>query len=143
VFGHEEDGMREERPVLCGVLVIVMMPRSDFTCCVGDLIAWIRNQGWEPVLCMAERSREEQARLFALGKSKLDGVKKIGAHQYQDAGGRYAVDILIFGNDGKMPYVEAHKYWESIGGSPVIDWDQNHFEMDERKKQLAQAARGK
>ena len=113
------------------------MKRQDFSPLVAYLIEWIVKKGWHAIIGHAERSREEQRRMFDAKLSKCDGDVKISGHQYRDAGGRYAIDIFIHDGDGNIDksklYEEAHDYWTYMGGDPVIvfangtkDW--NHFE---------------
>ena len=96
------------------------------------LILWIKKQGWYPYLDYALRSEEEQQRLYGLGLSKCDGITRVSRHQYGKVDG-FAVDIYI-SKDGirifeEELYVKAHKYWESLGGRPMIEWDKAHFEV--------------
>lgn len=113
------------------------MKRHEFSPLVAKLILWIVEKGWFAILGHAERSKEEQKRMYDAGLSKCDGVNKISAHQYRDARGRYAIDIFIHDGDGNINkvklYEEAHSYWSSLGGDPVTvfsngskDWP--HFE---------------
>lgn len=108
------------------------MKRHNFSPMVMLLLQWIINKGWYAIIGHAERSKEEQKRMFEAGLSKCDGETIISAHQYRDAGGRYAIDIMIhdgdFNIDKKALYEEAHDYWDSIGGSARIPWDMNHWE---------------
>jgi len=114
------------------------MRKSDFTIMVAKLILHIAYKGWYPLLDYAKRSRFEQKRLYDLGKSKCDGTRIISAHQYEDAGGRYAVDIYIHDGDydinNAQLYKEAHEFWSSLGGDDMIEWDMAHFEAPKRKK---------
>lgn len=109
------------------------MGKAEFTVMVGQLILWLDNEGLFPLLDYAFRSAGEQNRLYDEGKSKCDGIKNISAHQYRDAGGRYAVDIYIHDGDGDIgkrePYERAHDYWSTMGGKPMIKWDWGHFEV--------------
>ncbi len=113
------------------------MKRHEFSQMVSMLLAWIDSKGWYALISYAERSREEQKRLFQANKTKCDGEIKISAHQYQDAGGKYAIDIYIHDGDGniqkKQLYLEAHQYWDMLDGipmddGPMIEWDWAHFE---------------
>ncbi len=111
------------------------MKRYDFSPMVGQLLTWLSTR-YYVLLGHAERSTEEQKRMFDAKLSKCDGVHDISAHQYRDAGGRYAVDIFLHTGDGNIdwpePYMEAHVFWISIGGSPpttIGHWtDWPHFE---------------
>lgn len=110
------------------------MKRHAFTKRVARLIMWIDGSGWYPLLDYALRSTEEQQRLFEEGKSRCDGVNEISAHQYPDAGGRYAVDIYMHDGDfdiaKKRLYEQAHQFWEAMGGKPMLSWDIAHFEVE-------------
>lgn len=110
------------------------MNRADFTYLVARLILWVVGRGWSAILGEAERSTEEQIRMYVKGLSKCDGVRKKSGHQYRDAGGRYAVDLFIHTGDGKIDnpklYEEAHQVWSEWGGSDMITRDLNHFEID-------------
>jgi hypothetical protein len=85
------------------------------------------------LLDYALRSSEEQKRLFDEGKSKCDGINNYSAHQYGKMPGRFAIDLYIHDGDrdiGKQElYEKAHQYWSSIGGKPMLKWDQAHFEV--------------
>jgi len=109
------------------------MKKSDFTIKVAELILWIEKQGWYPLLDYALRSTEEQQRLFKEGKSKCDGVTNFSAHQYGKMPGRFAVDLYIHDGDKSIVkedlYVKAHNYWTTLGGKPMLRWDQAHFEV--------------
>ena len=109
------------------------MKKSDFTIKVAQLIFWVGKKDWYPLLDYAYRSSEEQTLLYDAKKSKCDGITSYSAHQYGKMPGRFAVDIYIHDGDrniGKRElYEEAHKYWSSLGGKPMISWDINHFEV--------------
>lgn len=109
------------------------MKRQDFSPLINYLLTWIIvEKKWYAILGHTERSTEEQKRMFDAKLSKCDGVNKISAHQYRDAGGRYAIDIFIHDGDGNLGkeklYLEAHQYWQYMGGDKMIEWDANHFE---------------
>ena len=119
------------------------MKRHDFARMVSLLLAWIIAKGWYPLIGDANRSRYEQNRLWRVGRDQegnkvgktltnCDGVKNVSAHQYEDAKGRYGIDILIHTGDGNVDkdevYKEAHEYWSSLGGEPMIPWDGGHWE---------------
>jgi hypothetical protein len=109
--------------------------RNIFAMAVAKLIIWCDGQGYSPRLVYAMRSVEEQQRLYSRGQSKCDGIKKISAHQYEQANGRFAVDIALI-VDGKEAsaevYQKAHNYWMNSSGLNMLEDDQNHFEMDLR-----------
>lgn len=123
------------------------MKRHEFSPFVGQLLVWLRDQSIYALLGHAERSTEEQRRMWRIGRDELgnkvgktvtncDGVHDISSHQYQDAGGRYAIDIFLHDGGGNIdkpePYISAHIFWTSIGGSAptrIGSWtDWPHFE---------------
>lgn len=112
------------------------MNRVEFTKAKCLLISAMFLDGESPIEDYLKRSPEEQNRLFKLGLSKCDGINKISAHQVGKA-----IDILFpdvddrdFDRDTKelLPPKKGweywHKYWESKGGKPMIEWDKSHFE---------------
>jgi uncharacterized protein YcbK (DUF882 family) len=103
------------------------MKRTDFTVKIAELILWISHQGWYAILDYGLRSEEEQQRLFKAGKSKCDGIQKKSQHQRG-----LAEDIYIHDGDNNIEkrelYEKAHQFWETLGGEPMISWDQGHFE---------------
>lgn len=119
------------------------MKRHKFASMVGRLLRWIDEQGWFGLIGDANRSRYEQNRYWKIGRddrgnrigktvTECDGLLNISPHQYEDAQGRYAIDILIHTGDGDINkdevYIQAHDYWTTLGGNPMIPWDGNHFE---------------
>ncbi len=85
--------------------------------------------GETPILDFVKRSTEEQQRLFALGKSKKDGVRTISKHQIGLAADIYLIieeKLLEWPKDKALKY---HTFWETLGGKPMISWDLGHFEM--------------
>lgn len=120
------------------------MKRHKFASMVGKLLTWIDSKGWCAIIGDANRSRYEQNRYWKIGRDEkgnvigravtsCDGLINISPHQYEDAHGRLAIDILIHDGDGNIDkdeiYTEAHAYWSSIGGDHMIPWDGNHFEV--------------
>jgi hypothetical protein len=101
--------------------------RTQFTIRIAKLIFWVESKGWFPILDYVLRSKEEQRRLFNLDLSKCDGEKKKSKHQTG-----HAADLYIHDGDKniqkKALYKEAHEFWETLGGKPMIEWDQAHFE---------------
>ena len=103
------------------------MNRIEFTKKLAALLSQMVFAGEMPILDYVKRSAEEQKRLFALGLSKCDGVKKISKHQIG-----LAADIYF--QDGKelvdpvcgLEYW--HKIWSEMGGVKMIEWDKGHFE---------------
>lgn len=104
------------------------MDRPTFTIKIANLILWVVDQGWFPILDYALRSTEEQARLFKEGKSKCDGVNTLSNHQRGKA-----VDLYIHDGDNDIRkeeiYQKAHAKWEELGGKKMISWDLAHFEV--------------
>ena len=119
------------------------MKRHRFAAMVGELLMFITEQHWYGLIGDANRSKYEQNRYWKIGrdeqgnkigdtKTNCDGYVIISPHQYEDAGGKYAIDILIHDGDGNIDkdelYQQAHEFWSSIGGNEMIPWDGNHFE---------------
>jgi len=107
-----------------------MAKRVNFTAALVILIQYMINEGELPILDYVKRSNEEQARLFAAGLSKCDGVTKISKHQTGEAADIY----LISGgklHDWKADdrWEKYHDFWAESGGRPAIEWDLGHFEF--------------
>lgn len=105
------------------------MNRMRFTCMVAFLIQHVRTStAYGPILDYCKRSDYEQAWLFKKGLSKCDGLKKRSKHQ-----SGLAVDLYL--SDGKRLiwdrkiYGKLHKFWEGMGGCPMLSWDIGHFEV--------------
>lgn len=87
------------------------------------------DHGERPIIDFVKRSTQEQERLFRLGLSKCDGVTKISQHQVGKA-----MDIYFLSESGEdlvNPTFGVwfwHTRWEELGGNPMLEWDQNHFE---------------
>lgn len=109
------------------------MRRDIFTLNVAKLIMWIDSQGWSAYLSYAQRTDAGQKWLYEEKLSRCDGVKQVSAHQYGDREGSFAVDIYISGPDNDIhereKYIKAHRFWEILGGDPVISWDLGHFQV--------------
>jgi hypothetical protein len=105
------------------------MNRVEFTRKIAALIQAMSEAGENPIGDFLKRSVQEQRRLFDAGLSKCDGVKVTSGHQV----GR-ALDVLCLSEDltkvvlPKAGYAYWHELWERLGGKPMIDWDQAHFE---------------
>ncbi len=107
------------------------MNSATFTKYIARLLVDMELKGERPIGVDWKRSTQEQARLYALGKSKCDGVKKVSAHQR----GR-ALDILFQSEEGTKPaivepkhgYAYWHRRWKELGGKPAIAGDACHFE---------------
>ncbi len=108
------------------------MTRADFTRKKCKLIGRMIEDGERPIEDYLKRSDEEQLRLFKEGKSKCDGVHKISQHQVGKA-----VDIYLLDTHGDLvdwkhiPKLakKYHDLWVTMGGEPMIEWDQGHFEV--------------
>ena len=106
------------------------MNRHDFTNKIITLLGQMINAGELPIIDFVKRSDSEQYRLFKSGFSKCDGMQKISQHQRGKAMDIYFIDR----SDGTKlaPPVKGLEYWhdrwEKLGGKPMIEWDQYHFE---------------
>ena len=103
------------------------MNRSDFTVNIAKLILFAVDNGYHVVGDWFLRDDETQKRMFLAGKSKCDGKNKRSKHQDGKA-----LDIYII-EDGKISesksdYIILHDYWLTLGGEPMLSWDQGHFE---------------
>jgi len=81
---------------------------------------------YDPIIDWCKRSGQEQARMFKLGLSECDGVKKRSDHQ--DA---KAIDLYL-GKGSKLIWDKAlyrklHKFWSLLGGKEMIPGDIGHF----------------
>ncbi len=111
-----------------------MTKRDQFTRELASLLQYMLNEGDTPILDFVKRSTEEQARLFAAGLSKCDGVKIVSKHQ-----SGLAADIYLLDMDGKLVNWNSvpeksskyHAFWDSCScsGRMVIEWDRGHFEF--------------
>lgn len=105
------------------------MKRTAFTYRVALLIQYVPLIcGCRPILDYCKRSDHEQAWLCAKKLSKCDGKGKISDHQWG-----MAIDLYLEKN-GKLVwdrriYRKLHKFWELLGGKPMISWDIAHFGM--------------
>ena len=107
-----------------------MANRMDFTTAVKDLLAFMQSEGDFPILDYALRSKDEQKRLYELGKSTCDGEVKVSKHQLGLAVDIYFYNPLTHNLDfdrGKAD--KYHEFWISLGGKPMIEWDQGHYEF--------------
>lgn len=106
------------------------MNRVAFTKALDKLIAAMFLDNEHPLIDYVKRSDEEQMHLFMERKSLCDGVKKISQHQVGKAADIYFLDDeekhLA---DPKRGWEYWHKYWERLGGKPIIGWDKGHFEV--------------
>ena len=128
------------------------MNRRDFTKNKATLILRMIADGHEPVEDYLFRSTQEQQRLFAIGREKQpdgtwkiidekitvtknDGIKNPSDHQYCKA-----IDIyfVVTNPDGSVfvdyDYektadlaIKYHDVWVSMGGKPMIAWDNPHY----------------
>ena len=106
------------------------MKRAKFTKMLSFLLKTMTDDGNMPVVDYVLRSATEQKRLYDLGRSKCDGVKRKSKHQ---AG--LAVDIYFVVN-GKIDFAynntshladQYHRLWENLGGKKTISWDKPHY----------------
>lgn len=106
------------------------MTREEFTEQICRLILRMREEGEAPILDYVKRWAEEQNRLYMAGLSKCDGYVKISQHQRGRAADIYFLDQSR--GAGLAAPIHGHEYWhevwEEMGGKPMIDWDQGHFE---------------
>ena len=112
------------------------MKRHEFTVALGKLIVQMYLEGERPLLDYVKRSGEEQARLYAIGRTtpgkivtKCDGTEKESRHQRGMAADIYFLNEA--GNGIAEPikgWAYWHKRWEQFGGKPMIEWDKGHFE---------------
>ena len=103
------------------------MTRIEFTRNICQLITEMIEQGEYPIIDFVKRSAEEQKRLYQAGLSKCDGIINVSQHQLGKA-----MDIY-FVEDGKLVTPKlGHQYWHNrwcdLGGDPMIEWDQGHYE---------------
>jgi hypothetical protein len=108
-----------------------MTPRQQFNLAFVNLLQAMFADGQIPLVDFVKRSNEEQTRLFNAGLSKCDGVKNKSKHQTG-----MAVDIYLTDQEGRLKdwtmdglAVKYHTLWESLGGKPILSWDQGHFEF--------------
>ena len=123
------------------------MNSATFTRMIARLLVDMELKGERPLGVSLNRSLEEQARLFRIGRTfdddgnvfsvssravtNCDGVKKVSGHQRNAA-----LDILFQSAEGTKPeLVEPikgwkfwHERWEGFGGKPMIVGDECHFE---------------
>jgi hypothetical protein len=90
--------------------------------------------GVDYILDYVLRSKEEQKRLFDLGLSKCDGTKILSAHQKGLAVDIYfvingVIDFDFKSQEAKDYSKKYHDIWVSLGGKPVIEWDNCHFSI--------------
>ena len=107
-----------------------MSKRVDFTRALRVLLDSMIQNDDRPILDYVKRSDQEQKRLFDAGLSKCDGYRNVSKHQIA-----LAADIYLINDDGSLHdwslddrAVKYHRLWESLGGKPMISWDQGHFE---------------
>lgn len=103
------------------------MNREGYTLRVALLIQYVPLIcKYRPILDYAKRTTPGQAYLFSLGLSRCDGRRRRSRHQVGKA-----FDVLL--TDGKKlhwprkVYVKLHKFWELLGGRPMLSWDIGHF----------------
>jgi len=105
------------------------MTRVEFTRKIVSLLNDMIDHGDEPIIDYVKRSLAEQQRLFALGRSKCDGIKKPSRHQYGKG-----MDVYFINEYGSIEWSpEIYEYWHKIweknyGGAKMIEWDKGHFE---------------
>ena len=92
------------------------------------------SHGDKPVIDYVFRSTAEQERLFAEKKTKCDGVIKKSRHQSAMAADIYfdvdgAIDYGFSTDRAKLCADTYHKFWEKLGGSPMISWDKCHYQI--------------
>jgi hypothetical protein len=114
--------------------------RRDFTLMLGNQILFmaklLESLGMGPQIDWTMRSLYDQQQLYLKGLSKCDGISKFSAHQKG-----LAADILIIGRNpaGKLAMMDPRQdcpevweqirwHWVEMGGEPMIEWDQCHFE---------------
>ena len=83
--------------------------------------------GENPIIDYCLRSKEEQQRLFAAGKSKCDGIKTPSAHQSGKAMDIYFIEGVAI-TDGIKGHDYWHTVWKGMGGKEIIAWDRGHYE---------------
>ncbi len=106
------------------------MNRVEFTRMLSNLLNAMFLEGENPIIDYVKRSKEEQMRLFAAGKSKCDGVKIVSKHQRGLAADIYFLDDEMKQlTDPKKGWEHWHNEWIKLGGKPMIEWDKGHFEV--------------
>jgi hypothetical protein len=110
------------------------MKRLEFSKKLFILMSYMVDDDVDFVLDYVLRSQEEQKRLFDKGLSKCDGFKILSAHQKGTAVDIYFVingqiDFDFSSQEAKDLSKRYHDIWESMGGKPVILWDNPHFEV--------------
>ena len=106
------------------------MNRVEFTKQISQLINRMNSEGELPILDWVKRSTEEQSRMFRDKLSKCDGKTIVSQHQRGLAADIYfrdqtEPDRLV---DPIHSRIYWHEIWETMGGKPMITWDQGHFE---------------
>lgn len=129
------------------------MNRIDFSHRLGIMLNAMSADSEQVILDYLIRSKEEQQRLYKIGRSfndkgevifensnrivtKCDGIIKKSAHQYGKAIDIYFADengnpIFGFENDKNLieKYKKWHDFWVGLGGKELIEWDCPHFEL--------------
>lgn len=104
------------------------MNREGYTLRVALLIQYVPLVcAYKPILDYAKRSDYEQAWLFEMGFTWRDGKTKISRHQVGKAFDLYLSDGTRLIWDRKI-FRKLHKFWELLGGRPMLSWDIGHFE---------------
>lgn len=104
------------------------MTRVEFTSRMALLIQYANlTTRYSAILGSVWRSRAGQAWFFIKKLSRCDGKKKRSRHQTGKAGDLYLTDGRRLIWDRRI-YRRLHKFWEGLGGRPMITWDIAHFE---------------
>jgi hypothetical protein len=104
--------------------------RVEFTSALVALINYMESEGDTAIIDYVLRSKFEQKRLFDQDLSKCDGEINKSKHQTGLAADLYIIKdgkMVDWSADGKAE--KYHRFWETLGGKPVIKWDLGHFEF--------------
>lgn len=98
-----------------------------FTRMVGQLIEWAYANGYE--LTVGDAYRDPRSHGDFGHKLPTSYAAAYSVHKV-----RLAIDLNLFRNGAFLTTDEAHAplhdYWESIGGSPRIPGDANHYSLE-------------
>ena len=105
------------------------MTRIAFTNKITSLLRMMIVLGENPIIDFVKRTEAEQRRLFDAGLSKCDGINIVSNHQFGKAMDIYFIDPATSAlADPIKGFAYWHEKWVEMGGNPMIEWDQGHFD---------------
>lgn len=103
--------------------------QSKFVICLAGLILDATKKGYELTIGDAYRDPRVHGEM---------GVKLGYSHPSSTHKQRLAVDFNVFkggvlleGSEADKAHKELHEFWVSVGGSPMIIGDSNHYSFEE------------